>query len=65
MIKGGPSQVVKKDVRRIGLFVSWFQADGLEERSALSNEDSVSLEFQSFIHFPIAKRYLHLLTDRY
>ena len=57
--------MVKKDVRRIGLFVSWFQADGLEERSALSNEDSVSLEFQSFIHFPIAKRYLHLLTDRY
>ena len=32
--------MVKKDVRRIGLFVSWFQADEPEERSALSNEDS-------------------------
>ena len=57
--------MVQKDVRQIGLFVSWFQADVPEERFALSNEDSVSLEFQSFIHFPLAKRYLHLLTDRY
>ena len=45
MIKGGPWTVVKKDVRWIGLFVSWFQTDVSEERSVLSNEDSVSLEF--------------------